>query len=49
MQRFSTLFRFIALLLLLVLGAANRPRPVQQSSLSDDVSALLRTVTIPKG
>ena len=49
MQRFSTLFRFLALLVLLVLGAANRARPVTQSTLSDDVSALIRTVAALKG
>ncbi|MET4108129.1 hypothetical protein [Hymenobacter sp. UYP22] len=48
MQRFSTLLRFLVLLLLLVVGAANRPRQQAQSGLSDAVSALLQNVPLIK-
>lgn len=44
MQRFSTLLRFFALFFLLVLGAANRQRPVAKLTFSEEISAFFRSV-----
>ncbi len=49
MQRLFTFLRVLVLFLLLVVGAANRPRSQAQPRLTDDVSGLLQKVPLLKG